>query len=101
MVASSLTLTRPQLVRAELAAFLALPTARSEAEVVYSDVSVFARSYSGLYHKPVVSLVVSVQPDVSLQPDVGVLTRGVLCSPKVLSVPDTKDKTRSVLTTTV
>ena len=78
-----------------------LPTAGSEAQVVYSDVSVLTLSYSGLYDKPVVSLVVSVQPDVSLEPDVGVLTGGVLSPPEPLSVPDTKDKTRSVLTTSV
>ena len=58
-----------------------------------------ALSYSGLYDKPVVSLVVSVQPDVCLEPDVGVLTWGVLGSPELLSLPDTKDKRRSVLAT--
>ena len=69
-----------------------LQTAGREAQVVQGDVSVLALSYGGLYDKPVVALVVSVQPDVGLQPDVVVLTRGVLGSPELLSLPHTKTR---------
>ena len=63
VVASAFTLTGPPLVRAVLES-CHLHTAGCETQVVYSDVSVLTLSYCRLYDKPVISLVVGVQPDV-------------------------------------